>query len=451
MEKLMNPVRLLGRRWPALGLAALALVAAPCTFGQTAPADAATLEQKLERSLRLIDALTQRVEQLEKQLAAKDKSTAASSAQAAASAATTPPTTESARIDQLEKTVDQLTAATGRELRDTGLPLHGFADVGWTQLRHAPLGQHSGFAVGSLDFYLTPEIGKVRTLIELNVGVSSENETEIDLERAQIGYSFNDQLTLWLGRFHSPFGYWNMAFHHGAQIQTSVLRPRFLDFEDDGGVLPVHTTGVWGTGSLRSGMGKLVYHAYVGNGTKIAHGALDPNPGGDDNGNKVVGFGIEQRFSGALDGLSVGGNGLTQIVNAYDASDALQSRIRLRMLGAHAVYDQDGWELIAEGYRLRNSDLALGGSRSSTLGYLHAGRSLGDRWQPYVRWERASLDPADTYFASLDNGRSYTRQVLGVRYNADPRAALKLEWNRTSDQGIGHTGDAWRLQYAIGF
>src|SRR5207237_2007493 len=171
-----------------------------------------------------------------------------------------------------------------------------FADVGWSQRRHAAPGERSGFAVGSLDFYLTPDIGKVRTLVEMNVGVEEDGETVIDLERAQIVYSFSDQLTLWLGRFHTPFGYWNMAFHHGAQIQTSILRPRFLDFEDDGGVLPVHTTGLWGTGGLRTGGGKLVYHVYAGNGTTIEKGALDPNAGGDDNGNRVVGFGIHHRF-----------------------------------------------------------------------------------------------------------------------------------------------------------
>jgi hypothetical protein len=458
MELRMNLVPRSRRPPWRIWLAALALAQALPAIAQTATPDPAALAQQLERSLRLIDALTARVEQLEKQLAgtARDKPTATAAAApasgAAVAVASKADNTTITRIDQLEKTIDQLTAAAGRESRDGGLPLHGFADVGWSQVRHPAAGQRSGFAVGSLDFYLTPEIGKVRTLVEMNVGVEQDGETVIDLERAQIGYSFSDALTLWLGRFHTPFGYWNMAFHHGAQIQTSILRPRFLNFEDDGGVLPVHTTGVWGTGGMRTGAGKLVYHLYAGNGTTIKDGALDPNAGGDDNGNRVVGFGINHRFSGTLDGVALGLHGLTQTVHAYDATGALQSRTRLRMLGAHAVYDDDGWELIGEAYRLRDSDLSgSGGSHDNTLGYVHLGHAFADRWVPYARWERASLDATDDYFASLATGRSYTRRMLGMRYNADPRAALKLEWNRTHDDGIGHAVDELRMQYAVGF
>ncbi|HEX6706573.1 MAG TPA: hypothetical protein VF169_17575 [Albitalea sp.] len=429
----------------------LASIAMACALAAVSPCraqaagDTAQLERRLEQSLKMIEALAARVEQLEKQLAAKPAAVAAAPAAAPASA-------PAARIEELERTVGQLTAASTRDLRDPGLPLHGFADVGWSQRRHAAPGERSGFAVGSLDFYLTPQFGtSIKTLIELNVGVEEDGETVIDLERAQIGYSFNDHLTLWGGRFHTPFGYWNMAFHHGAQIQPSILRPRMLDFEDDGGILPVHTTGLWGTGSWRIGADRLTYHLYVGNGTRIANGSLDPNPAGDDNANKVAGFALGWRFGGALDGLSVGVHGLRQAVAAYDAADALQSRTRLNMLGAHALYDSDGWELIAEAYRLRDRDLAGGASHGSHLGYLHVGHSLRDRWLPYARWEKASLDQADNYFAAQANGRSYTRRMLGMRYNLDPRAALKLEFNRTDDQGIGRAVDEWRLQYAVGF
>ena len=446
---------------PAWRLASIAwvavLVAAPGARAQSA--DTATLERRLEQSVRMIEALTGRIEQLEKQLAAVQGALAGKAAPPSPTTAAAAPApipgerdATAARLAEVEKTVGQLTASSGRDLRDAGLPMHGFADVGLHASRNPPPGTRNGFAIGSLDFYLTPELGgNVKTLIELNFGVASNGETEADLERAQIGYTFSDQLTLWLGRFHSPFGYWNMAFHHGAQIQTSILRPRFLDFEDDGGVLPVHTTGLWGTGGLRTGGGKLVYHLYAGNGTTIKDGALDPNAGGDDNGNRVVGFGINHRFGGALEGLTLGVHGLTQAVHAHDAAGAVQSRTRLRMLGAHGVYDDNGWELIGEAYRLRNSNLDNGGTRGSTLGYLHLGYSLGDHWMPYGRWEKASLDQADNYFLSLANGRSYTRQLLGLRYNADPRAALKLEWNRTRDEGIGHAVDEVRMQYAVGF
>ena len=445
------------RRWRFLAVPAAMLLCAalPAARAQGA-ADTAPLERRLEQSIRMIESLAARVDQLERELAAARAgapASAAASSPAPVATAAAAPTASADRVAELEKTVSQLTASTGRDLRDPGLPLHGFADVGWSQRRGAPPGARGGFAVGSLDFYLTPEFGaNVKTLVELNVGVESSGETVIDLERAQIGYSFSDRLTLWLGRFHTPFGYWNMAFHHGAQIQPSVARPRLLDFEDDGGILPVHTTGLWATGAFRDGTGKLTYHLYTGNGTRIVNGSLDPNPAGDDNANKVVGAALGYRFGGRLDGLAVGAHALRQVVDAYDAGGALLGKTRLGLVSAHAVYDDDGWEIIGEAYRTATVDLSgSAGRHAGRLGYLHLGRSFDDRWMPYLRWERAVLDPTDTYFALLANGHTYTRQVLGMRYNADPRAAIKLEFNRTNDQGLGHALDEWRLQYAVGF
>ena len=447
---------------PACRLASIAwiavLVAAPSARAQSA--DTAALERRLEQSVRMIEVLTGRVEQLEKQLAAVQGAPAAKAAPPSPTTAAAAPApipgerdATAARLAEVEKTVGQLTASSGRDLRDAGLPMHGFADVGLHASRNPPPGTRNGFAIGSLDFYLTPELGgNVKTLIELNFGVASNGETEADLERAQIGYTFSDQLTLWLGRFHSPFGYWNMAFHHGAQIQTSILRPRMLDFEDDGGILPVHTTGVWGTGSLRLAQGKLVYHLYAGNGTRIANGALDPNPAGDDNGNKVAGFGLGYRFAGGLDGLAVGVNGLRQTAVAYDATDSPLSRTRLGLLGSYAVYDNDGWEVIGEVYRFRNVDLSGGsGTHGSWTGYAQVAHTFMERWVPYYRFEKASLDQTDNYFLAQANGRSYSRHVLGMRYNADPRAALKFELNRSNDAGVGRAIDEFRLQYAVSF
>ena len=77
---------------------------------------------------------------------------------------------------------------------------------------------------------------------------------------------------------------------------------------------------------------------------------------------------------------------------------------------------------------------------------------------PYLRLERGSLDQADPYFSSQEYGVSYARQAVGVRYSLNPKAALKLEVNRTkegdgvlpSDPRNGRYSEA-RLQYAIRF
>jgi len=135
--------------------------------------------------------------------------------------------------------------------------MHGFADVGAGTTTN---GVRKGFTVGSLDFYLNPQLGeRTKALIELNTEVDAEGGVGVDLERLQLGYTFSDSATAWLGRFHTPYGYYNTGFHHGQQIATSLRRPRFLEFEDKGGILPAHTVGAWLTGAIRAGDGKFTY------------------------------------------------------------------------------------------------------------------------------------------------------------------------------------------------
>ena len=195
------------------------------------------LQNKLERSLQMMEALQQRVQQLE---AGGAEARKGSASQAVAA-------DQAGKIDALEKQVSDLSAGLALRQPDTGTPLHGFGDVGLRRSgennRYFGKG-NKGFNVSGLDLYITPQFGdRIRMLVEPNIEVDQSGDTGIDIERLQIGYVFSDQVTGWAGRFHTPLGYWNTAFHHGAQIQTSVLRPRFLEFEDKGGILPAHTTG----------------------------------------------------------------------------------------------------------------------------------------------------------------------------------------------------------------
>ena len=304
-----------------------------------------------------------------------------------------------------------------------------------------------------MSFYLTPQFtDRTKALIELAFeGDSAEGVIATDLERLQFGYTLSDAATLWLGRFHTPFGYWNTAYHHGTQIQTSALRPRFIDFEDKGGIVPTHMVGVLASGLIPVGKGKVVYDAYLGNGSRIVDDALDPNITRDDNSNKALGLNLGYRFSGRLSGLQTGGHISTQQVNSY-AGGALLNRTRVNMLGGYAVYENEPWEIISELYSFRNKDLSGGtGNHSSWAGFVQGGYVFGD-WLPYARLEKTSLSKNDSYFVNQASGRSYSRYALGVRYELNEYAVLKLEANRTRqpDQTDGDYNEAW-FQYAIRF
>lgn len=387
------------------------------------------LEAKLEQSFKVIQRLSGRIGELERKIGTAPPApiVAVTPVEAAPSAGT--PTT----LGSLQAQVDEINSGMGQRGFDFGLPVRGFADVqAASSSRDDPM-HLRGFNAGTIDLYLTPQFGnRVRSLIEIAFEYEPGfRSAEIDVERLQLGYTMSDDLTVWAGRFHTPFGLWNTTFHHGANLQTSIYRPRFIDFEDHGGVVPAHSVGLWASGKIAFGSGKLTYDGYVANGPSIRDRELDLNPYTDQDPGKMVGFNLGFEPAGALRGLSVGIHGFASRVAINDSSKAVIERSRLRMGGAYAAYEANEWEVFAEYYRF--FDAASAGDRhTSGAGFVQAGRSFGSL-TPYARYERASLDPADLYFSSQRTGRSYTRQAVGWRYALDAQAALKFELSRTNE------------------
>lgn len=423
----------------------LALAAGLCFSGAAAAGTAeqariGELEKKLEKSLQLIEQLSTRLQQIEHNAApALGKAAAAQEAAGAATAASGANAealgAQQARLDQIERNLVQV-ADTSAKRRDLGLPLHGFADVGYAYASKPLANRQSGFVLGNLDVYLTPDLGeRVKAIVELAFEYDERgNGVGTDVERLQMGYTFSDALTLWAGRFHTPYGYWNTAFHHGAQISPSILRPRLVAFEDQGGILPSHTVGVMAAGASRMDGGRLHYEAFAGNGSRLLGDSgdkvLDYNAGKDDNHNKAFGANLRYTFDGALDGVTVGANALTERID----EDATANQTRLNMQGVFVAVDHADWEIISEYYRFRNRDLSGGsGTHASWAGFAHVGYAVSPAWTPYLRLEKAVLDQTDNYFLGNANGRSYTRQVLGLKYNLSNTSALKLEFNQTKE------------------
>lgn len=349
-----------------------------------------------------------------------------------------------------------------------GVPLHGFADAGFAAHSKNST-EPKGFNVGSLDFYLTPQFdANVKGLIEIIFETTSTGEVATDLERLQMGYTFSDNATLWGGRFHTPYGYWNTGFHHGAQIQTAILRPRFLDFEDKGGILPAHMVGLWATGKVKAGDGKFTYDVFAGNGPKIAMGGDTPtqapgtlsiNTAGDNNHQAMVGFNLGYEFSGMADGLRLAVHMLRGDVD--DDSDATMpgstalNKTEVSMAGGSVVYQENDWEVLGEYYRFNNKDKSgTTGSHSSWADYLQVGRAF-NVLTPFLRVEKTVLSQADNYFSMQESGQSYARQVLGLKYDLSQKSSMKFELLNSKFAGeSGRTASSYRsllVQYAIRF
>ena len=133
-----------------MGVVSLSSVAADST-----PDELAQMRKKLEDSIQMMQALAARVRELE-----------ASQAHTAGQAPSVPPaksastvqgptaTVDAARLDAVEQKVTEMeTANATHRSDDTGLPMHGFADLGIGT--HNPYNRdEKGTFLNNLDFYL---------------------------------------------------------------------------------------------------------------------------------------------------------------------------------------------------------------------------------------------------------------------------------------------------------
>jgi hypothetical protein len=168
------------------------------------------LEKRLERSNQLVEKLASRLAELERPSRAAAAPAAASTAVVAIAPQVT---SQAAEIAALKESIGQISAGLNSKGGDNGVALHGFGDVGAGWSRGDDPIKLRGFNAGTLDFYLTPQFSdRTKALIEFAIEYGEDGHAALDLERLQFGYTVNDALTLWMGRFHTPMGLWNTSY-----------------------------------------------------------------------------------------------------------------------------------------------------------------------------------------------------------------------------------------------
>jgi hypothetical protein len=315
------------------------------------------------------------------------------------------------------------------------------------------------FALGTLDLYLSePITDRLEVLAEIAIEPDRlSGEMGIDLERFQIGYVVNDALKIRAGRFHIILGYWNTAFHHGSQIQTSIDRPVFLRFEDGGGILPVHAVGLWVEGRYRLPVMLVHYGAMFTNGSKIMGaeppgpgtlgGTLDMNNNMDNSPNKQITFQVRVSPS-FLPNLAVGVSGNFSKVQGIDpVNPADVMEVSQQIYSADIEFINRYVEFLSEYYAIRDKDeLGSTGTNTSAAYYAQLAVTISDQFVPYARFERMSIRENDPYF-NMNTGLGTTdekKYLVGLRYNLTENSSLKGEvnWIEPSD------GNGYRLYQA---
>lgn len=278
-----------------------------------------------------------------------------------------------------------------------------------------------------VDVFYSADKGRFRFLSE----VLLTTEDSVDVERLQAGWLVNPDTTVWFGRHHSPLGYWNTQFHHGAYLQTAISRPAISTFDDHGGVLTTHVTGlsVEGQQPIGAGGAALPYSFSMGLGPTLDHEhgleALDLLHINRGEHKLVTTFRLGYRPDpGAGSEVGVFINYGLIPSNMHDTDEIRQS-----IAGAYANWEHGAARIIGELYAIHNTLKGMMDAPSSG-GFISANVQaeymLSNDWTIYARAENTFGGSKDPYLANFYDFISQ-RNLAGVRFELDKHQTLTVE------------------------
>ena len=410
------------RRLPVLAMMFFAISPA---WAQSPPPDQA--EQ--------IRILLERVQQLEKrvgELETKPTATASAAVTAANVPAAAKPETAAAAPPPgpgpgHQHEIAEPQAATERlEVHYPSLQIRGFGDVDFAATDQK--GTTSGFDLGQLDLHLASALSrKVTYFGELTFNAHPANFT-VEVERSIIRYDYNDFFKLSFGRYHTPIGYWNTAFHHGAWLQTTIARPDFVKF--GGTFIPVHFLGLLAEGNIPSGGAGLSWDFGVGNGrdsdiSRPGDGGAHLGDSGDINNNRAWVANLYSRpakLYGLQMGVSVYRDKITLPTPTPAGND-----FREWISAAHIVWTKESPEFLAEFANVNHRSILTNAVTNNQAYYVQVGYRLP--WlektlKPYYRFEHTHTPLSENVFLNQD----LVQSIAGMRYDITNYAAFKGEY-----------------------
>jgi hypothetical protein len=284
------------------------------------------------------------------------------------------------------------------------------------------------FSLPVLDFFFVHTVDRLKLLAEVVIETHEDNEVHVEADRAEVGYQAFEWLRLRVGRFHTAFGYYNDAYHHGTYFMVPIGRPLLADFEESGGLLPLHTIGIHADGRVALGSAlRVQYDLDLVNGRGAE--PLDITAAVDANRSKALNLRLRLEPGGPLDGLVVGGNLYLDDIPTSPARATPQ--MGERIFGAHAAYLEYGVHFISEFAAIHHEETESGTSHDTYLLLAEAGYTFGD-FTPSVRYQMSELADSDPYFQETAGEGSARSFSVAVRYLTGEHVALKLHAGLTT-------------------
>ena len=374
----------MGSRWLLLLLFSLTTSALLAQSPPAAPTEP-TVQSLLDRIQQLENRINQ-LEDRERKQAAAQAGTPASAPTAAqapaetstqAAVATPAPPPPPPSYGHMED------HASMGEIRDTerrfpSLQIRGFGDVDFSATDKK--GSVSGFNLGQFVLHLaSPLSEKVSYFGEVSF-TAQPTGYDLSVERTIVRYDYNDYFKLSFGKYHTPIGYWNAAFHHGAWLQTTIARPEMIKF--GGSFIPTHFVGIEAEGNIPSGGLGLGYNVGLGNGRSSILSKSGDSGDSNDNRSWVANvYSRPARFYGLQVGASVYRDKLTPQPGQNFGE---------WITAADVVWTKEKPEFLAEYANVHHRDELTTNTWDSQAFYVQLAYRLPwqqSKWKPYYRYE----------------------------------------------------------------
>ncbi|RKZ69067.1 MAG: hypothetical protein DRQ44_03530 [Gammaproteobacteria bacterium] len=308
--------------------------------------------------------------------------------------------------------------------------------------------QENNFILGT-DIIYSYLKGDFRFLAEY---ILSTEESE--LERFQLGWQADEDTIGWLGRFHSPSRYWNSAYHHGLYLQTSITRPLVEKFEDEGGIVPTHVSGL-----MLEAMHKL--QGTAGFQTTFSFGAtsvigehelepfdvLDARSGHEAAVDLRLAYLPDQLGENQF-GLLLNWSNMVVDGNHIAEQQGLES-VEQGSVGVYADWRKQDWRILANLTYITNQMIKQVQEQTDSFSavYIQAEYELNQDWKVFGRIEDTAGADNSEYlelfpFAVLE------RQMLGLRFDFYTNNALTVELSNVKLQA-DEFGQAWLQWTAV--
>lgn len=381
------------------------------------------LRARIEEQEKTIEDLLKRIEELESSRERGEVSNSYDS--------TEPGSTESAPPEQ-----DPI-VPTDDTSQPPSLFIRGFADVNFAAYSDEDEATRSGnsFFLDEFDFLLTAQLSpEFSALGEVAFHFAEmEQDAFLEVERLYLRYSPSDSFGLRGGRVHTPIGYWNRTYHHGSWFQPTISRPEVHRWEDDGGILPVHSIGAEAYGKVGVRSLDMKLSALVANGR--GENINEVQNLNDLNTLKALNFHINFE-STSRPGLQFG---LTSYLDAFAQSpgDTLRvGEMDEKIFMGHLIYLPGQLEFLTEvAYVIH--DEAESGRRFDHMGLYIQGGYRFRKWNPYYRWDFMDIDESDPVYTG--RRQDIDKHTFGARWDVITWAALKFEYRFGKQGGATNT------------